>query len=140
MDELTRQSSDRARNSENRGRLAHAYGRFVTSGPGSIEFTEPLQFECTFVELPFISTGHYLDINDWANVLDRGPRDLTSFPQATAYVIDWDLNDRGFYIGAWCGAAISYPGDIPLDVQIEIRHHFTFSGNAIKDFDPSLDA
>src|SRR4028118_58796 len=45
--------AEQRRHAENKGRLAHAYTRVNTSGSGTYEFEDCIEFGLTFVERPF---------------------------------------------------------------------------------------
>ena len=58
-------------------------------------------------------------------------------PQVTGFVTDWDQNELGFYIGAYCGVVVSwFTGTPPPDFKFQVD--FTFLGVAMKDVDPDV--
>ena len=135
FNEIERQRTEYYRNRENQGRWANAYARFRSLGQGPYEFEERASFGLTFVEVPFVSIGHQVDLDDIADIVttpvangDTGP-----MPHVTGYVTEWETDDRGFYIGAWCAVNVTFPEEIPVDADLEVLHYFTFSANAIKD-------
>ncbi len=138
--ELRRAEVERHR--ENSTRLAQAYGRFTSNGQGSIVFPDRLGFGLTFIEEPYTSWCPMIDVDELEDLLDnsqasrmQGQSNVAAFPMITPYVVDWDQDDRGFYVGAWCGVRVWWP---PTDAVLttaspEIVHNFTFTGKAIKD-------
>lgn len=132
--ELENQRSEQARHRENSARLALAFARFETTGQGTIEFEERVDFGLTFIEEPFITYGCQIDLDNLGDQLGLDEKDTPPLPQATGYVTDWDTDDRGFYTGAWMAATVYDPTlSIPANVEILIDHHFTFQAVGLKD-------
>lgn len=132
FDDLEARRADLERTKENSARLAHAYGRFTSTGQGSITFPRRLAFGLTFTEEPFMSACSMADPDDIEDLLDR--RDAP-FPIITPFVAEWDRDDRGFWVGVWCGVRVWWPPSdlVPASAKPEITHSFTFSGIAMKD-------
>ena len=133
-DEREAQRSDLARHRENAARPAAVFTRFESTGQGTVEFAERVDFGLTFIEMPFISYGSQVEMDDLAEQLDLPIGQTPALPQSTGYVTDWDTDDRGFYTGAWVAATVYDPtGAITPDIQVIIEHHFTFQAVALKD-------
>jgi len=135
FNEIERQRNEYARNRENQGRWANAYARFRSLGQGPYEFEERAPFGLTFVEVPFVAIGHQIDLDEVEAIVTTpvANGDTPPMPQVTGFVTEWEIDDRGFYIGAWCAVVVAFPAEIPVDAELEIQHYFTFSANAIKD-------
>lgn len=139
MDDVEYRRAADARNRENRARLAQVGARFTQTGEGSIEFEDAVDFGLTFVEEPYVITGHIIDIEG----LRLNDDDTPDLPQVSSYVVEWDRDDRGFYVGAWCAGVVTYPvvdaGTVDgaaaqvARAQTIVRHLFTFAAIAIKD-------
>lgn len=132
--EPERRRAEIERHRENRGRLAHVYAKYTTTGQGTAQFTKRVDFGLTFVQEPFLYHGCVIDPQAVEDLLGLGPRDDLHFPQATGYVTEWDQDAHGLYVGAWVAATVTFPLEIPVDAQIEVTHHFTFAAIAIKSF------
>ena len=131
----TRRAAD-ARHRENRGRLATAHARFETTGTGSTQFEDSVEFGLTFIERPFVSMGYTIDIDALAEALGIDEEDSeVPLPQVTSYVVEWDQDERGFFTGAWCAAVVAFAPDVvlPEGFLVAVNHHFTFAATAIKD-------
>ena len=115
--------------SENSTRLATAHARFQTTGWGEVEFENCFIFGVTFVDQPSVSFGYSLQEG-----LDPVP---SRFPRAFGFVSQWKLNDKGFYVGAWCAVAVddrsSFIGTTEPDPDYVLEHDFRFEGIAMKD-------
>jgi hypothetical protein len=134
---LERRHGEQERHRENSGRLAMVYQRFETTGQGSFEFEERIDFGLTYVEEPFVAYGSYVDLDDLANLLDLDNDTAPPFPVTSGHVTNWDQDENDFYVGAWVGVRVYFPpGDevlVPIDALTVVRHHFSFQANAIKD-------
>lgn len=148
FEELEQQRADLDRHRENAARLAQAFAKFESTGQGSIEFDRRCTFDLTFIEQPYITYGCEIDLEELADLLGTGVADTPPLPMASGYVTDWDTDERGFYTGCWCAVSVHYAwnsatGDTPEleQAQLELlrvakvymRHHFTFTGMAMKD-------
>lgn len=103
---------------ENTARQAYSFAALNTHGQGEILYPTIVPFNCTFIELPKVSTGFSMD----GDLLIRG-----LYPVVSAGVWKWQQDRRGFYLGAYVFFTIS--GDDGYD----LTHNFTFSGIALKD-------
>lgn len=131
---LEDQRAELARHRENTARLALAFARFETTGQGTIEFEERVDFGLTYIEEPFISYGCQIDMDNLADALGLDDGATPPLPQSTGFVTEWDIDDRGFYTGAWVAASIFDPTlQIPTDVDLVIDHHFSFQAIGLKD-------
>ena len=153
LDDLDRRRERELRDRENSARLAMAYATFSTVGSGSIQNGDRISFETTFIEMPYMSYGAVIDVEQ---VMDEfgydpefvessgsgNPQENVPLPLCTGYVTEWDQDERGFYIGCWVAVRVYYPGEelaSVTDPQIEIDHHFSFAANAMKDIPMSQD-
>lgn len=138
--ETERRRAEIERHRENRGRPAMAYGRFSTTGLGTYQFRERIDFGLTFIEEPYMSYGCYIDPDSVDEAIDLAFDDVDAqrpaFPLCCGYVTEWDLDEKGYYVGAWVAASI-YPvellgegGSIPADVT----HYYTFAAVGLKTF------
>ena len=131
---LERHRAELARHRENSARLAVAFARFTTVGQGTIEFEERVDFGLTFIEEPYITYGCQLELDELADRLEATEDTTPTLPQATGFVTEWDIDDRGFYLGAWVAATVYDPtGGITSDIEVTIDHHFTFQAIGMKD-------
>lgn len=141
------------RHKENSARLAMANTKYSTTGQGSIQFRKRFDFGLTFIEEPWMNYGAYIDVDELADRLniDSGINDPCPLPLSTGFVTEWDRDERDFYIGAWMGVRVWFPESvspaaeiqitvagamdiaIPIGIQADMHHYFTFSGIAIKD-------
>ncbi len=110
------------RNRENRGRLASASTEFVTTGVGTVEFDEPVDFGITFVEKPRVHYGSEINTEDLRELLDIAETDPINLPNVSGSVVDWDLDENEHYVGAWCAVTIT-TADL---ADIVVTHHFDF--------------
>lgn len=139
FEELERRTAEIERHRENGGRLAAVFARFETTGQGSFEFEERIEFELTFIEEPTMAFGAVCDIDDLCELLLIEPEDNITppLPVVSGMVTNWDQDENDMYIGAWVAVNVYFPpvGEIlvPVEVLPVVRHHFTFGGNAIKD-------
>lgn len=149
---------------ENKGRPAMTKVVFTTTGVGSVQFEDCADFDCTYIEEPVFSHGAVIDFDGWEQLLedenyqaqDGEGGSPTPLPTVSGFVTQWEQDDNGFYVGAWCAARVMFTYDHPDPVtgldpfeQIisqhlqmpEIQHHFRFEGVAIKGGeDPGDDA
>jgi hypothetical protein len=136
-EDLERARGEQERHKENAARLAQAYAEFDTTGQGSIEFEERVNFGLTFIEKPIVVYGSELDLEALDDLLenDSEVNDVPALPLCSGYVTEWDRDDRGFYKGCWIAARIFFPSSpaVPTDTAVVITHHFTFAAVAMKD-------
>lgn len=134
-DELQRRQDALARNRENHGRMASASTEFYTTGVGTYEAEEPVDFGLIFVEKP---RPHYcteIDTTALRELMDIDEGDPVDLPNCSGAVLDWDIDDNGYYVGAWCAMTISsayLAVDVDLASLIEVTHHFDFHGTGLK--------
>lgn len=138
FDDLEKRRAEVERHQENSGRMAEAFGRFKSTGQGSIEFDERVDFGLTFIERPSMGYGCEIDLDEYDNMLGKEATvgmETPPMPICTGYVTDWDTDDRGFYVGAFVGVRvwIPYEGNVPVDFNVEVFHHYTFKAVAMKD-------
>lgn len=144
FDGIEQRRSDIDRHAENSARLAFAYAKFETTGQGTIEFPKRAPFDLTFIEEPFFSYGHEINLDDWAELLGMDVDDPTvpPLPVISAFVTEWDRDNNDMWVGAWLAVSVYFPNIstiiVPLDAQPYIQHHFTFQGIAMKDVNPGL--
>lgn len=134
--DLERRNAEREQHAENTARVAEALARFKSTGLGSIEFEERVDFGLTFTEEPYMSYGTQIDLDDLDDLLGNEAGATTpTLPQCTGFITTWDRDDRGFYVGAWVAVTVWFPyeADMWPDTEIEISHHFTFKAIAMKD-------
>lgn len=140
LDEYESRRHESARHRENSARLAQAYAKFETSGQGTLEFDERVDFGLTFIEEPYMAYGSFCDTDALNELQGLEPGESPLLPNCTGYVTDWDLDERDFYVGCWIGVRVNFS---PLDLMdpqmlINIKHFFTFSAIGIKDIPPLL--
>ena len=136
FDDLERRRSDIERNQENSSRVAEAFARFRSTGLGSIEFGERVDFGLTFIEEPYMSYGYYIDLDDLDNLLGNELGNATPpLPICSGAVTDWDRDDRGFYVGAWVAVRVWFPYEANVwpEMEVEMFHHYSFKAVAMKD-------
>jgi len=105
-------------------------------------FPDAAEFGLAFVERPFVTTGVVLDVEDFlrSTQVERDEyhdEDPPVVPVVTGMVTEWDLNEHGFYIGAWCAASCFYPY-AGFQSSLSFQIDFTFHGTAMKDVDPEV--
>lgn len=121
---------------ENAARLAEAFHKFNTTGQGSVEYGDRVNFGLTFIEEPYLSYGAQIDLDALDELLENEPgSSMPPLPITTGYVTEWDQDDRGFYVGAWVAVRVWFPyeSNVTIDTEIDLQHHFTFKAVAIKD-------
>ncbi|NUS01908.1 MAG: hypothetical protein HOV97_05015 [Nonomuraea sp.] len=135
--EIARAELERHR--QNSARLAMAYANFETTGQGTLEFEQRVDFGLTFIERPFPQYCAEVDLDELGDQLGLEPGETPPLPVVSGFVTDWDTDDRGFYTGAWVAASVVDPtAQIPLDTSLTINHYFTFQAVAIKDIPPDV--
>lgn len=137
LDDLDRRRETAARNRENSGRLAQAYFSFTSTGQGTLEYEERVDFGgVIFTELPYVEDSAVVDTQVLKELVGR-----VAMPQCTGYVTEWDSTEKeGFYSGCWVAVRVDFPLVEMLDytLPVVVDHHFTFTGNGIKDIEPEL--
>jgi hypothetical protein len=103
---------------ENTARQAESFATITSHGVGEVQHTTVVTFDCTFVEKPSVAYCFSLD----GDTLIDG-----YFPTSSGAVWKWQIDSRGFYVGAYVFFVIT--GDPSYDLE----HYFTFAGIAIKD-------
>jgi hypothetical protein len=134
--DLERRRADQHRDQENSGRIAEAFARFRSTGQGSIEFPERVDFGLTFIEEPYMSYGFQVDLDDLDDLMENEAGTKTPpIPVCSGCVTAWDRDARGFYTGAWVAVAVWFPyeSNVWPDLDVEIFHHYSFKAVAFKD-------
>lgn len=127
------------RDAENRAREAWTAHRFEVSGIGYAEFPKSAQFDLAFYKRPYVSTGICLDTDELRNVLNVSDQSDPPLPNITPFVVEYDLNDNGFYVGAWCAVNIEWPGEPPdAESGFTFEIDFVWRGIGIKDVNPEV--
>ena len=85
MNDIELRRAADARHHENRARLAWSWGRFDSTGSGSVEFEDAVDFGLTFIEQPYVSTGHSVDTDELAELLGLDEGVAPTLPQVTSY-------------------------------------------------------
>lgn len=127
MDQV-RASIDRTK--ENSARLATAHTMYSSTGWGEFIFPDQFVFGTRFVSMPFMAYGFSMD--------DTGPDIVdTRFPRANGFVYRWQLDNKGFYVGAYL--AVTVFDQSPListtvgtHPNYVLDHHYSFFGIAMK--------
>ena len=135
FDDLERRRAEIERHRENSARMGYATAKFQTTGQGSFEFDERISFGLTFTEEPSANFGFETDLDDLEDALGRNDNDVPPLPIVTGYITTWDQDDRGFWTGAWYAARVWFPPTdlIPVTAKVQVQHHLTFRGVAMKD-------
>ena len=134
IDDLDRRRERANQTSENSARLAQAYATFTTDGQGTIQYEHEVEFGLTFIEEPVVSYGAFCDVDDLAELQGVEDTDDVRLPLLSGYVVNWNVDDRGFYVGCWVGVRVYFPpGEADPGLKPQIDHHFTISGMAMKD-------
>lgn len=135
FDDVDRRAAEQDRNRENSARLAKAFAKFHSTGQGSIEFEDHVDFGLTFIEEPYVTYGSTIDLDGLGELLDTEPGETPPLPLASGMVTEWDQDDRDFYVGCWTAVRITFqPADaVDPALEVEMEHHFTFTAVAIKD-------
>lgn len=133
LEDVARRDAERRRHRENKGRMAGVYTYASSTGQGYVEYDELIDFGLTYIEQPFVSVGHVLDLDELRVLLGMDADDpFVELPQCTGFVSQWEQDVKGNYIGAYLAVQISWGSGIPFDAQVEIQHSFSFHGVAIK--------
>lgn len=135
-DGLEQRRADIERHQENSARLAQAFARFEARGAGYVEFGDMVDFGLTFIEKPFVTIGSAIDLDALASDLNLDEEgDVPPIPLISGVVTEWERDERGFYTGAWVGAAVYFQPDVIIDedVRTVIEVHYTFTAIAMKD-------
>lgn len=135
--ELQYREDDLARNRENRGRMAQSVAFATTTGSGTAELEDSVDFDALFIEKPIFNYGTEIDPDAVRDLLSLGPDDDVELPQATAHVTDWDVDENGHYSAAWIALTVTYPVTIPVETRVVMTWHLSFSGTGLKDVDPT---
>lgn len=137
--ERTRAALDR--NAENRSREAWSAHRYDITGAGYAEFPKSARFDLAFLDQPFVNYGLVLDSDELRRVLNVADTANPAMPTVTAWVTEYDQNERGFYVGAWCAVNVTWPGEPPDPEEgFTFQVDFTWRGIGIKDVDPEVRA
>lgn len=108
---------------QNTSRLAQSYNSVTTQGNGMLRLPTIMRFHCTFIEQPVVSYGFVL----------KSPLLEKDYPTSSGGVYTFQVDKRGFYLGAYCYVVVNSVDDYP-----EIHHDFTFTGIAMKDLPEHL--
>lgn len=116
---------------ENQARLAVSYADYVTTGWGEFEPDYSFDFNCIFVDQPFVSEGTRVD--------EKTPLVAQQFPTCKVGVSRWRQDADGNYTGAWLWFKVmqieyqvwrySFPEEY---AYYRIFHHVRFEGVALK--------
>lgn len=136
LDDMDRRRETAGRHRENSGRLAQAYADFQSTGQGTLEYEERIDFNVIFTEKPFVAHTCVIDTDGLKELIGR-----VALPQCTGFVTEWDTDEKDFYTGCWVGVRVDFALAEMIDyfVQVVVDHHFTFAGMAIKDIEPEQD-
>lgn len=136
LDDMDRRRETAARHKENSGRLAQAYASFESTGQGTLEYEERIDFNVIFVEMPYVCHAGVVDTQALKELLG-----YVALPQISGFVTEWDTDEKDLYRGCWVAARIDFPEweAISLGVDVVVNHHFTFAGVAIKNIEPEND-
>jgi hypothetical protein len=121
------------RNAENSTRHGYAYAKFDSTGWGEFAFPDCFEFGLTYTEEPYVSYSYSLDGDSLVD---------TRFPRSMGGVYRWKLNNRGFFVGAWCFVCVDSRSPFIATSEREpnyaLRHYFSFAGMAMKDLPDHL--
>jgi len=140
MEEYDRRRERAAQDAENSARLAQSYAVFITEGTGTSHYEERVPFGLTFIEKPVVSYASMCDVEEIAGFFDVEVEDI-DLPHCTGYVVEWDQDERDFYVGCWVAAKVAFTGALPgegADNIVTVEHHFTFSAVGMKDIPPDM--
>jgi hypothetical protein len=139
LDELDARRERTQQDHENSSRLAQSYAEITTEGAGTTHIEKRIDFGLTFIEKPAVTYACEIDLDKLADAEDIADSGDVELPTCTGFVIDWDRDERDFYLGAWVSITVYFPSSIsgsgatlPAGVP-EIIHHFTFAAVAMKD-------
>lgn len=138
MRDLTKQLELRrlelARNDQNRARQAAAFAKLTSTGQGTVEYEDSVDFGCSFIEEPFVQYGSYIDLDELRNTLDIDDGDDVPIPVVSGSVVDWDMAGDRYYTGAWVGITVAFPSGLAIDAAaaVSVTHYFKFEGIAMK--------
>lgn len=135
FDDVEWRRGELERHRQNSARLASAYSTFRSTGQGSIEFEERCDFGLTFIRRPRVAYGCYLDLDALGELIDHEAGETPPMPNVSGFVTEWDIDARGFYVGAWVAARVGFDAVDTVDpaVKVVVQHDFTFQAVAMKD-------
>lgn len=135
LDDLDRRREEVQRTQENSARMAQSYAVFKTTGQGTMQYEERVDFGLTFIEKPIVSYASGCDVDDLSDILGIEDSDEVVLPICAGYVTHWDQDDRDFYAGCWVAVRVNFPSLDMIDPTLmpEVEHHFTFSAIGMKD-------
>lgn len=114
---------------ENEAREAHSLHTLESTGVGETIEPEALMFPNPFVFKPALSYG--------AEITVLPDQELWGLPRPSGAVMRWEINDRGFFLGAFVYVTVDLePAEgVTPEVQpnVRVEHHFRFSSLAYKD-------
>ena len=118
-----------ARNRENKGRLALCASHFTTVGQGTFTLEDEIEFDCRFVEKPWYTYGHYLDLAEHGDLLGED----APHPLCSGSVNDWII-ESDLYVGAMVSVRVHFPPEdlISPHAKPTVEHCFRFEGKAVK--------
>lgn len=133
-DALGHAQAEAQRHKENKGRQAGVYAEFNTTGQGFHEFEERIDFGLIYTQKPWMQSGHQIDVDAMKDILElEDADDIVYGPLVTAYVTEWDLDDKRNYVGAWVAVAVYLPPEgFAVDAEVQITHYFSFTAGAVK--------
>src|SRR5689334_218491 len=122
LDDLDRRRETANRHRENSGRLAQAYASFTSTGEGTLEYEERIDFNIIFTERPFVSHTCVMDTASLKNLIGR-----VVLPHVTAYVTEWDTDEKDFYTGCWVAVRVDFPmlEQVDYNTPVVVDHDFT---------------
>jgi hypothetical protein len=137
LDDLDARRERAQQDRENSGRLAQSYADFDSTGQGTFEFDERIDFGIVFVEKPYFSYACVADMEALQDLLNRDP---VPVPHCTGYVTEWDLDEHEMYAGCWVAVRVDFPLMEMIDygIPVVVTHHLTFAGVALKDIRTNL--
>lgn len=141
LDDLDRRREEAARHWENSARMAQAYAVFETTGQGTQQFEDRIDFGLTFIEKPVVSYASSIDVEALADLLGIEDETETPLPNTSGFVTHWDQDERDFYVGCWVAVRVNFPfyDYVDPELQPDVEHHFTFSAVGMKDIPPAIE-
>jgi hypothetical protein len=140
LDDLDKRRGQVEITNENRARLAQAYGSASTTGQGTIQLPDVIDFNTAFIEKPYVSYCAVVDPDALADAFGLDDPDIVPMPNCSGFVVHWDQDERDFYVGAWVAVKVvfDYYDLVAIDALPPVEHHFTFAAVAMKDIPVDL--
>lgn len=131
---LEARRSELARHAANKAGQAATFVKFHTDGQGAIEFEDGVDFECAYVEEPWMAYGSMVNVDRLRSLLGMSDDQTPPLPITSGHVLEWERSRTGLYVGCWVGVRVTFPSDIPVapNIAVSIDHYFKWEAIGLK--------